>query len=123
MADLWQSDTDGDGATFGIEYALGTDPFTPDVAAPGRLKVSLDPAKEITFGRNPAAIPNTEWILKRSLDLQPGSFTEIFRFHGPTGISTATGVTGTMDDSGGFTITDPTTADRAFYRIETRFTP
>jgi hypothetical protein len=123
LTDLWKSDSDGDGIPFGTEYALGTNPFVSDASAPGLLQLQIGPDKQITFGRNPAAVPNTQWVLKRSPNLQPGSFTEVFRFNGPTGISTSTsGVTATIGTSG-FTITDPTPSPRNFYRLETVFTP
>ena len=123
IADIWQSDTDRDGTPFGIEYALGTNPAVSDANAPGRLRIQIGPANQLTFGRNLAAVPNTQWVLKRSHDLQPGSFTEIFRFNGPTGVSTtASGVVGTVGPLG-FTITDSTPYSRAFYRIQTEFTP
>lgn len=123
LTDIWPSDTDGDGIPFGTEYALGTNPFVSDASAHGLLQVQVGPDKQITFGSNPAAVLNTQWVLKRSSDLQPGSFTEVFRFNGTTGISTsASGVTATIGTSG-FTITDPTPSTRAFYRLETVFNP
>ncbi len=123
LADLWKSDTDSDGIPFGTEYALGTNPFLSDANAQGLLQVQIGPHKQITFGRNPAAVLNTQWVLKRSLDLQPGSFTDVFRFNGTTGISTsASGVTATIGTSG-FTITDPTPSTRAFYRLDTLYSP
>lgn len=76
---LWETDLDGDGSSYGVELALGTDPnvwnrqplgdFTPDSNG--------DPA--FSFSREPN--PAGNYILKvmRSPDLTPGSFTEIFR--------------------------------------------
>ena len=37
---------------------------------------------QVTFGVNNTFIPGTQWIIARSTTLQPGTFTEIFRFNG-----------------------------------------
>ncbi len=85
----WLSDWDADGARFGLEHALGTDPFLSDPNNPRNLTPPAFDAQnraQLTFGVNNAALPGTLWKLTRSTTLLPGSFTEIFSFAG--GIAT-----------------------------------
>lgn len=70
--------------------SLGTDPFTEDGADPRQPTVfSQAGASGITLGFNADAVPDTIWIVKRSFDLTPGSFEEIYRYDGSTGVATA----------------------------------
>ena len=77
-----------------------------------------------TFGRNPAAGPHTRWVLKRSPDLSPGSFVEIFRFDGPTATPTnQPGIT-SIPGANSISVTDTTPPPgKAFYRFEAIHVP
>lgn len=129
FADLdafWATDWDQDGNPFGVEFALGTDPSTSDPAHPNNLALVVTPGgpSVLSFGRNPAANPHAIWSLTRSTTLEPGSFTEIFRFVGPTSDeTTAVGVNATINaDSFEITDNDPPPG-RAFYRFEAILAP
>jgi len=89
---FWATDWDGDGSPFGVELALGTDPLVADSEAPGYpVPYPPDTGNGISFGFNSAATNYTAWVVRRSLDLSlPDSFVEIYRYDGPTGITTAT---------------------------------
>lgn len=117
---FWNTDWDGDGTHFGLEFALGTNPRLSDPASPNNLVLSAatNGNPVITFGRNPAANSTTTWRLTRSTTLLEGSFTEIFRFTGPTGTPTTTGST-VVTTATSFQVTDTTPPPgKAFYRIE-----
>ncbi|MGI9243155.1 MAG: discoidin domain-containing protein [Verrucomicrobiales bacterium] len=89
LASTWQTDPDDDGSPYGIELALGTDPISPDrnesskLAAPA---LNSDGYPTLTFPISAAALQFTSWVVKRSTDLV--SFTEIYRFDGPTQLET-----------------------------------
>ena len=86
LAFYWQLDLNGDGTSFGIEFATGADPFTRRTDSPMLPSAFSDESGAgITFGVNPDAAPNTIWIVKRSYDLLPGSFIEVFRMDGRDG--------------------------------------
>ena len=127
FAALWSTDNDLDGKPYGVEHALGTDPDSPDPGNPANLTNPVFNGSghaTFSFGRNPAAEPNTIWILKRSTTLLPGSFVEIFRFDGPSVTPTnQTGITSTPSPTS-FSVTDTTPpAGRAFYRFEAIHVP
>ena len=91
LARFFPLDFDGDGSAFGVEYALGTDPLRFDAANSRTLSApALNSAGEasLSFGLNLEAVPHVVWILKRSTNLQPGSFEEIYRFDGPSMLET-----------------------------------
>ncbi|MFM2197656.1 MAG: hypothetical protein RLZZ505_1088 [Verrucomicrobiota bacterium] len=116
----WSTDWDGDNSPFGLEFALGTNPRSNDPVSPNNLVLSAaaNGNPVITFGRNPAANSTTTWRLTRSTTLSTGSFTEIFRFSGPTGTGTTTGSTFRATATS-FQVTDTTPPPgKAFYRIE-----
>ena len=117
---FWPLDADGDGNPFGLEFALGTDDLLPD-PVDGRNLRALAPTggvMRLAFGRNPTAEPYTLWRLTRSTTLLPGSYTEIFRYDGPTRAATHAGTIATLHPSA-FEITDiATPEDRAYYRLE-----
>lgn len=80
----WAIDHDGDGNSFGIEYALGTDPSVADFfnARNPILTHDFEGNPLYTFGYNEDASYGTVWRVTRSTDLAQGSFQEIFRFDG-----------------------------------------
>ena len=80
----WDKDFDGDGNTYGVEQALGTDLFASDASNSRNLTLSNSANPTLRFGRNENALPGTIWVLSRSTDLSPGSFQEIYRFDGAT---------------------------------------
>ena len=127
LAAFWELDFDGDGSAFGVEHALATNPLVSDPAAPGNLTSPVFNASghaTFTFGRNPAAGPHTRWVLKRSPDLSPGSFVEIFRFDGPTATPTdQPGIT-SIPGANSISVTDTTPPPgKAFYRFEAIHVP
>lgn len=131
LALFWDSDFDGDGAGFGVEHALGTN---PGVADPGNSRHLTPPQinpsgeRELFFGLNPAAGPHTVWILSRSPDLSPGSFAPIFRYDGTTdSLTVQPGIEARFTPAyapGMIQVTDTNPSmPRAFYRVEAEFVP
>ena len=82
LARFWRLDFDGDGSPYGTEQALGTDPLSSDAADTRNLtRPTFSPAGHpvLSFGITTNFASGTRWILERSPDLTPGSFTEIYR--------------------------------------------
>ncbi|MES2439478.1 MAG: choice-of-anchor Q domain-containing protein [Verrucomicrobiota bacterium] len=119
----WKLDFDSDGTPYGIEQALGTDPLLSDAASPRRLTgPTLGPAGHpvLTFGLAP--VTRTHWVLKRSPDLTPGSFQEIYRYDGKSDTA-APGITH-LRTPAGVTVTDTAPPPGgAFYRLEVPLVP
>ncbi len=101
---FWKLDFDGDASVYGVEQALGTDPLVADPAHTRNLTapaINESGHAYLSFGLNAASASGTVWTLKRSLDLTPGSFQEIYRYNGTADtaapgasfIRTATGIT------------------------------
>ena len=63
---VWDIDYDDDGIPFGVEFTLGTDPFTSDPNHPGNLCLSINAANEpvLDFGYNPDAVGISRWVLE-----------------------------------------------------------
>ena len=82
---LFDIDFDGDGSSFAVEFALGTDPFLPDPQSefnPAIFPNFLESDQIfVGFGANPDAIGILTWVLERSTDLT--TFTEIYRSSNP----------------------------------------
>jgi hypothetical protein len=121
VALFWPTDWDGDGSPFGLELALGLNPVLADAGAAG-TPVPYPPAtgNGIEFGFNLAATNYTAWVVKRSLSLTvPNSFVEIYRFDGPTGITTTNTPVSVNPTGGTLEITDDTTprAPAAYYQL------
>jgi hypothetical protein len=114
---IWSYDTDGDGKSFGLEHALGSDPQTPDPNQHGSPDIDLDEAgnPRITFGRNPDAIEATLWVIKRSTDLK--SFVEIFRYDGSAPVALPNIDSSILHSSIQITDRDPP-AGRTYYIFE-----
>ena len=109
-----------------MEHALGTDSAIFDRATPENLQSpQFHPGGcDLSFGRNDAARPHTIWILKRSLDLSPGSFEEIYRYDGPSGVEAVPLDFSSVQGSTTITVTDLHPPDPcAFYRFEAEFVP
>ena len=85
---FWRLDFDNDGSPYGVEQALGTNPLVSDIGHPQKLSTPTFNGSGhalLGFGLNPVdPVIGTRWILKRSPDLTPGSFQEIYRFNGLT---------------------------------------
>ena len=80
--------------------------------------------KLFQFGLNPNAEANVIWVLKRSTDLTPGSFTEIYRYEGPTMLETLGPNITAAGTATQFEITDENPpAGSAYYRLEAEFVP
>ena len=124
LARFWKLDMDGDGAAYGVEQALGTDPFVADPTNVRRLTTpGFDAAGHavLSFGIAPA-VPGTRWRLTRSFDLSAGSFVEIYRTDGVAD-SSISGVT-FVRTATRVTVTDGNPlAGRAFYRFEAVLEP
>ncbi|NBB78871.1 MAG: hypothetical protein GVY36_05415 [Verrucomicrobia bacterium] len=123
LSRFWELDTDGDGKPYGLEFAIGTNPLVPDAGAPGMLTspTFANPGEaRMVFGVNPAAEADVIWRLKRSPDLSPGSFTEIFRFEGPSGMehSVPAAVEATSGPTSITVLDKAPPEDRAFYILE-----
>jgi predicted outer membrane repeat protein len=126
-ARYWHLDFDNDGAPFGIEQSLGRDPFKPDPAHPKNFSgpvINAAGQAVVRFGLNNTSTraSGTRWIVKRSPDLSPGSFIEIYR---TTGIadSAAPGIT-FVRTSTDVTVTDTNPPPGgAFYRFEAGLEP
>jgi hypothetical protein len=82
---VFDVDNDGDGNPWGIEQALGTDPFVFDPKdARNLIAPTFNPEGQpvLGFGIAENAIPGTRWILERTTDLM--TFEEIYRYDGVT---------------------------------------
>lgn len=115
----WGTDWDDDGSPYGVEFAVGTDPYISDRNSPSNFRFQLltgDPV--LTFNLATNARPYTRWVVKRSFDL--ASFPEeIYRFNGPTTTGTAAPGIFAGNSGGLFLLRDqPPNPPRAFYRLE-----
>ncbi len=123
---FWLLDLDGDGTAYGLEYALGTNPWSPDLSDPRRLTAFADgTGVGVSFGIDVNATAHTAWVLNRSYDLSPGSFVEIYRFNGPGDTATAeSGITVTYSVGIARIRAASTPAHpRAFYTVTAEFIP
>lgn len=81
------TDWDGDGKTFGIEFATAGDPLVADIGAPGDLTGPFpDPLKgdiSVSFDVNPQAVGLLVWKLQHSPDLSAGSWRTLFLLDNP----------------------------------------
>ncbi len=77
---LWETDHDGDGSPFAIEFALGTDPFVadPEHLANPALSFNATGHPVYSFGYNLAAVGLLEWQVQRSTDLQDWGSQPVF---------------------------------------------
>lgn len=114
---FWPLDFDGDSSPYGIEQALGTNPFVSDHANSRNITVPVlntSGRPVLSFGIG-AAAPGTRWILSRSTNLR--AFTEIYRFNGIT--DTAAPDIAFERTATGVIVTDNTPpSGAAFYRFE-----
>ena len=94
----WNIDEDGDGNSFGVEFALGTDPFLPDPSDPANLEITLglDEQPLLRFGYNPDAVGYATWSIQRSSDLD--SWEEIFHSRDPGNSQTLIDSMGLLPD-------------------------
>lgn len=120
LISLWNQDTDGDGSPYGVEYALGTNTAVSDRGNSRNLTtptINGSGHAVLSFGLNSAAVSATRWILQRSSDLSPGSFTEVYRFDGTTDTN-ASGIT-VVRTANSVTVTDADPpSGKAFYRFK-----
>ena len=79
----------------------------------------------VTFGFNPAASNTTAWVVKRSLDLLPGSFLEVYRYDGPTDTTTTNIPISVNMTSSSFEVQDLSSPQptSAFYSLEAELSP
>jgi hypothetical protein len=126
---FWGLDWDGDGSSFGTEYALGTDPLVSDPGNPRNPRVSFgDGSVGLGFGIDSSARTFCQWVVLRSTDLSPGSWLEIYRRYGPTGVETlAPGFSSAYDNPdqpASVVLTEETpSSPAAFYRLTAEFVP
>lgn len=122
---FWPLDFDSDGSPFGVEQALGTDNFTADPANANNLGApTFDPSGSaiLHFGIGTSPFAGTCWILSRSPDLTPGSFTEIYRYDGSSD-SASPGINFNRSPAG-ITITDTSPLPGSgYYRLGAQLTP
>jgi hypothetical protein len=86
LAAFWNTDWDGDGKSFGVEFATASDPITADNGAPGDFTAPiLNPGGDriLSFGVNPDAIGSVIWEIEFSPDLSPGSWVSVVRSDEP----------------------------------------
>lgn len=121
------ADPDGDGLANLLEYATRNSPNTSSMSPLGAPTAVLMqpgdiPARELVFPYR-AEATDVRFIIKRSPDLS--TWTEIYRFNGDTGQSTATGaVTGTVNaGTQTITVTDPTQGEKLFWILSVIPTP
>ena len=115
LVPFWLTDWDGDGKPFGLEFALGSDWFTPDTVAFTTLAPTT--GKGVRFPVNATAEATTTWIVKRSLDLV-SPFTEVYRYHGPTMTETAAPFISASLVAGILTVQDNSDEASAYYLVE-----
>lgn len=117
---VWELDQDGDGFPFGVEHALGSDPFD-SVNEPCPITLSFNALNQavIEFTYNIEAIPETVWILERNFSLDPTQWQQVYLSSNPDDgevtelnplINAATSVE--LTD-----ITAPNPSPRVFYRF------
>lgn len=82
FAEIWDSDLDRDGISYGVEQALGRDPLYAESAAAAPLDYDIDPSgnQTLSFNLGNRFFEGTHWIIRQSNDLE--NFTEIYRFDG-----------------------------------------
>lgn len=84
---IWNTDLDGDGAPFGVEFSLGTDPDVADFDLQTHFALTYTRGAgspvQLSAGVNPLAIGKAVWIIERSIDLQ--QWNEIYRSENPGG--------------------------------------
>jgi Domain of unknown function (DUF4394) len=124
LALWWNTDWDNDGSPFGMEFAVGTNPYLTDRSSPFQLQIQQNASDPVlTFNLDASARPYTRWIVKRSPNLT-SFFEEIYRFNGPT--STGTAAPGMFTGNSGalFLLRDqPPNPARNFYRLEAVLVP
>lgn len=127
LARFWSLDFDGDKIQFGVEYALGLDPLSPDAGNSKKLTppTFMGGQVKLTFGLNAAAASHTIWVLRRSTDLV--QWQEAYRFDGPSMMHMPQpGFTAAFDNILNptlFILTELNPPSRAFYRFEAVFVP
>ena len=102
----FDTDFDGDGTSFGNEFALGTGLFVSDADNPKNPTLSFEPNGNATidFGVNPDANGSVVWIIERSTNLE--TWTDVF--------------VGIINPSGSFTDTTTFARPRSYYRFVAR---
>jgi len=122
---IWPLDFDGDGSPYGVEFALGTDPFVSDPGHPANLASPIFESggiAKLTFGRNGGVPSGVLWKLMRSTSLEEGSFVEIYRFDGTNDTKAQNILSVAGPDQ--FTIFDQNPpSPKAFYRFEAVYLP
>jgi len=125
LSRFWKQDFDGDGSPFGVEQGLGTDPLVSDSINSRNLSSpDFDASGHafLSFGLASAPVSGTRWILKRSPDLRPGSFTEIYRYDGS--VDSAAPGFGFSRTVSSVTVTDESPfIGGGFYRFEASLEP
>ncbi len=124
LARFWDTDWDNDGSVYGVEQAVGTDPFAADGSSPKNLRIAMSGGDPIlTFGIENNARPHTRWMVKRSADLL-GFAEQIYSFNGPTATNTIAG--GIFQGSSGSLLLIRDQApnpSKMFYRLEVVLSP
>jgi len=129
---LWDTDLDGDGTSYGVEYMIGSDPNRSDPEAIQKLTfpdIVFGGAASLVFGRTSNPIPDGATLsLHRSTTLLPNSFIEVAHYEA------SNEDTSTPDDfnddfiflpvSDAFSYLDfNPPSPKAFYRLESEYLP
>jgi CSLREA domain-containing protein len=112
-------DHDGDGSSYQIEKAVGTNPFVADPHDPRFLQrptFNADGQAVLSFGISETALTGTRWVLERTTDLR--TFEAIHRFDGTEHHAyEGRPVTITQTDTGVSVVDEAPPAGRVFYRL------
>lgn len=119
-ARFWLTDWDGDGISYGMERAMGTDPQTASAPETAQIEgIVSNGMAGVVFGFNPEATNTVAWVVTRSQDLSTNSFTEIYRYDTFRNSTSTNPVSAHVTSSSieVFDASDPQPTN-AFYRLE-----
>ncbi|MEP2775550.1 MAG: choice-of-anchor Q domain-containing protein [Luteolibacter sp.] len=119
---IWLTDQDGDGSTYGVEFALGTNPFVsdPENLQNPQFSVNAQGQPVYRFGYDYAAIGTANYIVERSFSLELGSWEEVYVSADPDNGET-TDFDVSIDAATAVTITDTSSPlpEKVFFRFLT----
>lgn len=119
LAAFWDTDWDGGGRSFGLEFATGTNPLGADTASIIGPARHADRTIRIGFIHNPQALGHAVWRIDTSPNLAPASWSTLMRTTNPADAFTTdhpNKVTVSVED-GIVTVLDGRSETSAFYRL------